>query len=159
GVGRAFAAQGNGMRVGFGAINKDSTSVDGVSTKTIISGVRQFSGTNKESFFSNLYDHVIPVAGTPLRRAMDDVGRYFMRTDDQGPWGKTPGANGGTQYACRQNYHILMTDGYWSDSFTGIGNSDNTAGSTITNHLPNASPSTYQYNPTLPYSDSHSDTL
>ncbi|MCW5597850.1 MAG: pilus assembly protein PilY [Nitrosomonas sp.] len=159
GVGRAFAAQGNGMRVGFGAINKDSTSVDGVSTKTIISGVRQFSGTNKESFFNNLYEHAIPAAGTPLRRAMDDVGRYFMRTDDQGPWGKTPGANGGTQYACRQNYHILMTDGYWSDSFTGIGNSDNTAGSTITNHLPNASPSTYQFHPTLPYSDSHSDTL
>ena len=47
GVGRAFAAQGNGMRVGFGAINKDSTSVDGVSTKTIISGVRQFAAQTK----------------------------------------------------------------------------------------------------------------
>ena len=42
------------------------------------------------------------------------MGQYFRRTDDKGPWGETPGSNGGTQLECRQNYHILMTDGYWS---------------------------------------------
>lgn len=159
GVGKAFAAPGSSVRVGFGAINQGSTSIDGVSTATIINGVRQFSGTNRTAFFDNLYNHTIPVAGTPLRIAIDNVGRYFMRADDQGPWGQTPGSAGGTQYACRQNYHILVTDGYWSDSYSGTGNSDNTAGNTLTNHLPHAIPATYKYTPTLPYSDNYSNTL
>ena len=161
GVGQAFAAQGSNLRVGFGAINQGSTSIDGVSTGTIISGVRQFSGANRESFFNTLYTHSIPAAGTPLRRATDEVGRYFMRTDDKGPWGQTPGSNGGTQYACRQNYHILMTDGYWSDNFTDtkIENSDNTTGNIIPNHQPNAMPASYQYKPAPPYSDNSSNTL
>ncbi|WP_430230666.1 pilus assembly protein [Nitrosomonas communis] len=159
GVGRAFAAPGSSVRVGFGAINQRNTNIDGVATATIISGVRQFSGTNRTVFFDKLYNHPIPAAGTPLRMAIDNVGRYFMRTDDQGPWGQTPGSTGGTQYACRQNYHILVTDGYWSDAYSGVGNSDNTAGNTISNHLPYAIPAAYKYTPTLPYSDNYSNTL
>lgn len=159
GVGRAFAAQGNTMRVGFGAINKGETTVDGESTGVVISGVRQFTGTDRAGFFDNLYNHTIPAAGTPLRSAMDDVGKYFERTDDKGPWGETPGSNGGTQHECRQNNNILMTDGFWSGSSPGVGNSDNSAGVSITNHSSPATPPTYSYTPTLPYSDSHSDTL
>lgn len=159
GVGKIFSAQGSGLRVGFGAINKGNTNIDGVATSTIINGVRQFSGANRTTFFNNLYEHTIPAAGTPLRIAMDDVGRYFMRADDQGPWSDTPGSNGGTQHVCRQNYHILMTDGNWSDSFSGIGNADGTTSNTITNHFPNANPATYTYTPTLPYADTYSNTL
>jgi len=159
GVGRAFAAQGNNMRVAFGAINKGSTTIDGKSTSTLITGVRQFSGANRTNFFDKLYQHTIPAQGTPLRTAMDGVGKYLMRNDDQGPWSDTPGQNGGVQPICRQNYHILMTDGYWSDSFSGIGNADNTDGSKHTNHFPNATPATYQYKAALPYSDSFSNTL
>lgn len=159
GVGQVLSAQGSHMRVGFGAINKGSTSIDGMLTNTIISGVRQFTDTSRSTFFNNLYQHPIATEEAPLRNALDDVGRYFMRTDDQGPWGETPGSNGGTQYICRQNYHILMTDGYWNDAFSGVDNSDNTTGNTLTNHFPNANPATYTYTPTLPYSDNYSNTL
>ncbi|SDY52582.1 pilus assembly protein [Nitrosomonas sp. Nm58] len=159
GVGKVLSAQGGGMRLGFGAIHKEETSIDNVSTGTIIRGVRQFTGTNRTAFFNNLYGYPLSTAEAPLRNATNRVGRYFMRTDDQGPWGETPGSNGGTQYVCRQNYHILVTDGYWDDSFSAVGNSDNTAGNTLTNHFPNATPATYTYTPTLPYSDSSSDTL
>ncbi len=159
GIGKAFAAQGSNMRVGFGAINKGNTSIDGVMAYTIVRGVRPFTSSNKSTFFSDLYNHPIYTYGTPLRWAIDDVGRYFQRTDDKGPWGETPGSSGGTQYVCRQNYHILMTDGYWNDGFSGVGNADNTEGSSITNDTPNAAPATYKYTPTLPYSDSFSDTL
>ncbi len=159
GVGRAFAAQGNNMRVAFGAINKGSSTIDGKSTSTLITGVRQFSGANRTNFFDKLYQHTIPAQGTPLRTAMDGVGKYLMRNDDQGPWSDTPGQDGGVQPICRQNYHILMTDGYWSDSFSGMGNVDNTDGSKHTNHFPNAAPATYQYKPALPYSDNYSNTL
>lgn len=173
GIGKAFAQQGTGMRVGFGAINKGSTSIDGVNTSTIIKGVRKFDGTDRTAFFSTLYGHTIPDAGTPLRKAMDDVGQYFSRTDDRGPWGETPGSTGGTQFSCRQNYHILMTDGYWSTG-TGTtastsdarGNNDGTNGpdtlnndTTPPNPLPANWVSSYTYSATNPYTDSYSNTL
>ncbi len=159
GIGRAFSAQGNTMRVGFAAINQGSSTIDGASTGSVISGVRQFTGTDRTSFFNNLYGHTIPAAGTPLRTSMQHVGEYFKRNDDRGPWSETPGTNGGTQHACRQNYNILMTDGYWSGSDPGIGNSDNSSGSSIANDSSPATPPTYAYTPALPYSDSFSDTL
>lgn len=160
GIGRAFATQGNTMRVGFAAINKGSTTIDGVATEVVKSGVRQFTGTDRTNFFTNLYNHDIPAAGTPLREAMIDVGEYFKRTDDKGPWGETPGSTGGTQHACRQNYNILMTDGYWTEgSISGLDNSDNQSGSTIINHSSPATPASYAYTPALPYSDAYSDTL
>lgn len=166
GVGKAFVVQGNTMRVGFAAINKGNTTIDGVTTGAVVSGVRQFTSGNKTSFFDSLYGYTMPSAGTPLRLAVDRVGMYYQRTDDKGPWGETPGSNGGTQHECRQSYNILMTDGYWSEgtsydaSTAGArANVDGTAGSSITNHSSPATPATYTYSPALPYSDSNSDTL
>ncbi|ABI60066.1 putative type 4 fimbrial biogenesis protein PilY1 [Nitrosomonas eutropha C91] len=163
GVGRAFAAQGNSMRVAFGAINKGSSSsnkIDGISTSTLITGVRQFAGQEREDFFNSLYNHIIPAANTPLRRAMQSVGEYLKRADDKGPWSTTPGQSGGSQPVCRQNYHVLMTDGFWNGpNPSEIGNADNTDGSKLTNHFPNTSPATYQYKPALPYKDGFSNTL
>jgi type IV pilus assembly protein PilY1 len=157
GIGRAFAAQGSGMRVGFGAINYATTAVDSVSVGTVIKGVRTFSGTDRTDFFSSLYNHNIPAKGTPLRRALDDVGRYFSSTDNRGPWGQNPGSSSGTQYACRQNYNILMTDGYWNGNGANdaTGNVDDTVGTAISG--PN-NPS-FTYTPGNPYADTHSDTL
>lgn len=162
GIGRAFAEQGNTMRVGFAAINKDSGTIDGASTKVIVKGVRQFAGADKINFFENLYEYPLRAAGTPLRHSVDHVGKYFQRNDDKGPWSETPGSSGGIEYECRQNYNILMTDGYWHDTddpSPGVGNVDNTTGSTITNHSSPATPPTYTYTPGLPFSDSYSDTL
>lgn len=163
GIGKAFAAQGNTMRVGFAAINKGEATIDGVSTKVIVKGVRQFVGADRTSFFKNLYEYPIPAAGTPLRNSVDQVGKYFMRDDATGPWSETPGVSGGVEHECRQNYNILMTDGYWHDSDDppppGIGNVDNTAGSLITNHSSPAIPPTYTYTPALPFADNHSNTL
>ncbi len=168
GAGRAFAKQGTAMRVGFGAINKGSTLIDAVSTQTIIRGVRDFTGTGRTNFFSDFYGHTMPTSGTPLRRALDDVGQYFKRTDDKGPWGQSPGSNGGTQFACRQNYHILMTDGYWNGDQAGTAgaraNVDNTNGTTKTSSIlpPPPAPQvypTYTYTAGNPFSDAYSNTL
>lgn len=163
GIGKAFSKQlSDSMRVGFGAINKGSTSVDGVNTATVISGVRLFQGTDRTAFFNSLYGHAMPSAGTPLRKAMGDVGEYFSRTDNAGPWGETPGSSTGTQFACRQNYHILMTDGYWNGtgSTNGTGNQDNTNGSLISRPTGSTqTPTSFQYTAGNPYSDAHSNTL
>ncbi len=146
------------MRTGFAAINKGETTIDGrANTLTVVRGVRLFTGTDRTQFFTELYGHVMPSAGTPLRYALDDVGQYFSRTDDQGPWGATPGSTGGTQHSCRQNFNILMTDGYWNgdNARTATGNIDNTGGPT------NTSPSlpSYTYAPANPYNDAYSNSL
>lgn len=167
GVGQAFADVGSDPRVGFAAINKSSATIDGIASPgTIISGVRKFDSAGRTSFYASLYGHVMPSAGTPLRQALDDIGQYFQRTDDLGPWGANPGVGGGAQAYCRQNYNIFMTDGYWSggtsyDARTAAAraNVDGTAGATITNHNTNPNPASYQYSPANPYSDANSDTL
>lgn len=163
GVGRAFAQQSSNMRVGFSAINQGSATIDSVSSPgTVVQGVRIFSGTNRTGFFDQLYGHTIPAAGTPLRQAIDDVGQYFSRTDDKGPWGENPGTGGGTQLYCRQNYNILMTDGYWNGNpartAAARANVDNGNGTLISGTV-NDVARTYQYAPAHPYQDSWSDTL
>lgn len=166
GIGQAFQRQGTNLRVGFGAINYSffgPTSVDGVAGKSIIQGVRSFSGSNRELFFSNLYGHVVPTSGTPLRRALDNAGIYFSRSDNQGPWANTPGTDDGTpvnqHLQCRQSYTILMTDGYWNgpsaETAAATANTDGVGGPTVTG----PGGATYTYGAVSPFSDSRSDTL
>ncbi|MCA0894428.1 pilus assembly protein [Microbulbifer agarilyticus] len=160
GIGRAFAEQGEDLRVGFGAINQGATNVDGISTNTVLNGVRSFSGTNRDNFYSTLYTRAVPFSGTPLRRALDSAGQYFSRTDNKGPWGQDPGVEDDTAHlACRASYTILMTDGYWNgtNDYTNAAeaNVDGTSGSQITG--PDGQ--SYTYTATSPFTDSHSNTL
>ena len=163
GIGAAFAEQGEDMRVGFGSINQDNHAVDGVNTRTIVNGVRTFSGNNRENFFDELYTRDVPTSGTPLRRALDDAGQYFSRTDNKGPWGANPGVEDTSDHlACRASYTILMTDGYWSSgennrasTSDARANVDGTAGSEITG----TEGETYTYSPISPFNDGNSSTL
>lgn len=133
GVGRAFGRQGTNMRVGFATINEGSSNIDGVSSDSaMVQGVRHFSGADRINFFDRLYNHPMPRRGTPLVHALDDVGKYFERTDNSGPWSETPGTSSGAAHLqCRQSYNILMTDGYWNSGTPGTGNIDNTDGNVI----------------------------
>lgn len=159
GIGRAFAVQQDNMRVGFGAINRASTTIDGVSTPIIKTGVRKFDSTRKQGFLDELYS-VAMSGSTPLPNALYHVGKYFERTDNKGPWGKNPGVDDATAHVeCRASYALLMSDGFWNSGITGVGNSDNTAGSLITNHTAGGTPATYQYSPSAPYADNQSNTL
>lgn len=163
GIGLAFAQQGPGMRVGFGTLNQGSNDVDGVTTDVIDDGVRFFTGTEKDNFFTNLYGRSISAVGTPLREALNKAGKYFERTDNRGPWGANPGQNDTASHAsCRRSYSVLMTDGFWSGGSRNAAsttaareNNDGTGGSQITgvNDL------SYTYSPKSPFSDSRNDTL
>lgn len=150
GSGQAFSKQSAGIRVGFGTINTNGTIINRVSD--------DFSTTNKTNFLNTLYTQRMPAAGTPLRNAVDDVGQYFTDTTIYGPWQTQYGVGlTSTQLTCRQNYNILMTDGYWNGAAAAGGrnlNYDGTAGPTITGPS-----SSYTYAPTAPYSDTYSDTL
>jgi type IV pilus assembly protein PilY1 len=165
GIGRAFSTLGDTPRVGFATINTPSRNIDNVTSPgTLLKGVRPFTGSDRTSFFDTLYNLTIDANGTPLREAMDDVGQYFSRTDNRGPWSSTPGSSSGPtlQLSCRRNYHIMMTDGYWNDdparTAAARANVDNTAGPTYSGTRNGASASD-SYSPANPWRDNWSDTL
>ena len=154
-VGEAFSELGDVVRLGWGRINKSSeSSIDGVNTAVIQSGVRDFNAATKTSLFDWVY--ALPAdGGTPLPRAMRLVGEYYKRSDSQGPWSDVPGTtNTTTDKACRRSYHLMVTDGYWNQTTTSVGNSDNTDGVDITGQG-----LTYKYVPVRPYQDGNSNTL
>lgn len=158
-VAEAFSESTDTFRVGYGRINKGSTSIDNVNTRVIEAGVRDFTPARKSALFDYLYS--LPAeGGTPLRLAMQEAGNYYSRTDNRGPWSEVPGSvNTAADKTCRRSYHLLVTDGYWSDSvgsggLVAVGNDDNTNGPNITG--PGQS---FQYLAPRPYRDGSSDTL
>ena len=161
GIGRAFYELSDKVRVGYGSINSGSKTVDGSTTNTIIQGVRKFNTTAKADFLTWLY--AVNANGyTPLRRAMDDVGKYYERAKGSGsPWADAPGQTSYGEFkSCRQSYHILMTDGYWNSSSASTtaaqANVDNADGALITNDLGGAK---IQFKAVNPYKDGSANTL
>ena len=108
--------------------------------------------TSRTTWYSRLHN-AIGYNGTPLRKALDDAGQYFQRTDESGPYGP----QSVNQYACRQNFSILTTDGYWNGdgASTATGNVDNASQAAITG--PNNQ--SFTYTAGAPFRDGHSNTL
>lgn len=167
GIGAAFVEFDGGMRVGYGTINHGRTSletVDGVAGRTVIRGVREFTGATRNEFFDLLYQGSIPPQGTPLRRALDGAGQYFSRTDELGPWNDTPGSPGGDDLSCRQTFSILMTDGYTSggsgfDATAAARRADNDSGTAHSTLNINPGGPNFSYTPADPFQDGRANTL
>ncbi|WP_404360019.1 pilus assembly protein [Methylotuvimicrobium sp. KM1] len=163
GIGKAFSTQTNSIRVGYGTINKGSTTIDGQATGTVIKGVRPFSGSSRNDFYDELYTNNIPPQGTPLRTALQGAGQYFSRTDSSGPWSTTPGQSGGEDLECRHSYTILMSDGNASGGSSNAAsgaranNNDGSTANSTTNTNPDGP--NFSYTPTDPFQDNLSNTL
>ena len=85
--------------------------IDGAKSATVQYGVRDWDANSKRLFTQWL--RAIPTfGGTPTRQAVDSVGTYFTR---QSPWLADPSATTGTELTCRRAYHMVMTDGYYTD--------------------------------------------
>ncbi|MBU1419949.1 MAG: hypothetical protein KKI15_15810 [Proteobacteria bacterium] len=68
-------------------------------------------------------------SNTPLRTALQNVGRYFDQDDNQdGNLGNSPFYPENKGGACQQTYAIVMSDGYWNGTSPGIGNQNGAAG-------------------------------
>jgi len=150
-IGQAFFRLNEKSRVGYGKINGK--------TGTVVLNLKKFSSSHKNDFLTNLYATTVDSGGTPLRRAVDDVGHYFKQDS---PWLDQPEndqSNTNTLKSCRQSYHILMTDGYWKDAAATYakGEIDSVDGNLITNHTGGGR---IKYEAIKPYSDMNSsDTL
>lgn len=151
-VGRAFSRFGTNVRVaghhlnGTGATTGSSTNRFPANMPS--NALKIFTGANRTDFFTRLYN--APGEGwTPLREAMGRVGAHMQTAD---PYRDAPGTSSSPERSCRQNYHVMMTDGYWNglNTQTVTTNADNT-GVTL--------PDSVSYTARAPYADAWSGTL
>ena len=140
------------FRVGFTTINNGGINYQIPITSSPVDG--NFEGSYKQNFYERLYQWPMPQSNTPLRKALNLVGKYYQNTTSGGPWAPDVGG-GGLQVSCRQSFAILTTDGYWNGPNQSVGNQDGTDGSTITG--PDGASFKYEAEP--PYKDDLKDTL
>lgn len=127
-AGRALSRLPSNMRLAYQRLNTCNSNLGTAPTTGCPgSSVRPFDTTARTTFLNWLYGSPAS-SGTPLRSAMVRAGQYLSNTTANGPWAQTPGTSVGTEYSCRQNFHIAFTDGLWnSDSPSGYGNADNSS--------------------------------
>lgn len=116
-------------------------------------------------FFTWL-DARVASGGTPLRNALNNVGKYYQSSANSGPWGSNPpnppsSEKSADHLSCRRSYAVLITDGFYNDSSPPtVGNVDVSTGTLMTYALDSSKK--YQYKPgdkTDPRSIGKSDTI
>ena len=165
GAGKAFSDLGKDVRVGFRTIWRREQGGNPITHANPILVNRNdglFDDPNGTGGVNNnrtlWYNRLYNASGsgtTPLHSALTDAGQYYSNATATGPYGPQAGA---AQFACRQNFTILTSDGYWNgkSNYSDIaGEQDNVAGSTITSPTGDS----YTYAPVLPYRAAASDTL
>lgn len=114
--GRVIAGASN-SRMGLATLHNNA------SVNTAIQSMNDDPRTGtKDTLLESLYE--MRASGhTPLRDALDDAGRY-LSCSSNGLFGSCPAVSVADGAECQQNFTILMTDGYYNGSFSGLGNTD-----------------------------------
>ncbi|MCK6430430.1 MAG: hypothetical protein L6Q72_15270, partial [Burkholderiaceae bacterium] len=104
----------------------------GVTSNSVDKRIRVLDGAHRANFYH--WMSRMPASGsTPLRGAAQRAGDYFRTNGVSSPYAQDPQVSVGTEFSCRPNFHILMTDGIWNDgagnycSGGSCGNKDGTA--------------------------------
>ena len=84
--------------------------------------------SDETSTLLNLLYGLNSSGGTPLRNALKNVGDYFDQAGGDGGIGSSPYAVAADGGACQQAFAIVVTDGFWNGSLSGIGNEDGNQG-------------------------------
>lgn len=165
GLGAAFQPlKTDSIRLGYGTIGQ----LDGENLQQGVSSYTDTSGGVKDKFFTWMYAQRFNT-GTPNLTAINNVGKYYSRTDNAGPWATTPSASSkgvntvsgtsaavsATHASCRRSFAMLVTDGYSNGTVpTTAGNADN-LGFSISPAVGKA----FDYKPSSPYKDAYSNTM
>jgi type IV pilus assembly protein PilY1 len=108
-----------GVRIGIYGLNAVKTDRNPASVVQPVLNVKANGEDKTDVLLDKLYSFYWSDS-TPLRRAYENVGRYFDKGDslkidgssgDDSPWDTAE--NGGE---CQQAFAIMMTDGYWNGS-------------------------------------------
>ncbi len=114
-VGLAFAPITSSYRVGLVRLSEAGAG-NSVDMKP-----SDFTSTARSTWYSTLYN-MTATGGTPVRAAMDNVGKMFA---NQSPYQYSAGQEV-VQQPCQQNFLIVTTDGYWNGATArNVGNNDN----------------------------------
>ena len=171
GLMKAFSSLASTYRFGFGSINGNN---DGSSPKpsedygsATLAPVGYFGDgsqtTDRKTQFWSWLKGLNANGGTPLQRALDGVGQYYLA---DAPWQTITQSDGtsasASEYACRQSYTILTSDGFWngSDPRNEVKQADSTDGATLgsttidgkSGYIPNPKGAPYRYTAQAPYS-------
>jgi type IV pilus assembly protein PilY1 len=136
GIGEAFKELPDSFRLGWGTINKGSSTKDGATARAVVQGVRPFDAIHKGNFYNWLHNES-GNSGTPLRLALEGAGEYFEGSERA--WADNPDASVSTTNPvreCRLAYTIMMSDGYYNGSNPGsaIYQADDKDGTDISNN-------------------------
>jgi type IV pilus assembly protein PilY1 len=138
-----------GVQIGLRGINGYDSDIIQPVHKIKVGGVDETS-----TLLNKLYNFDNQAYGTPLRRGLEAVGRYFHQDDGQtGGIGTSPYAAVADGGECQQSFAIVMTDGYWNGDapLTGaIANNDGDDSSAYDGAAPHGDE---------PYGDTYFDTL
>ena len=129
GAGRVFQRLPDTVRIAYQRLNSCNGGFGGTPDATCPGrSVRPFTTAAKTSFLNWLYSSPAS-GGTPLRGAFGRVGEYLSTSNSNSPWAQNPGTSVGTEYECRQNFHVAFTDGFWNQDSTlsAYGNADNSS--------------------------------
>jgi type IV pilus assembly protein PilY1 len=97
-----------------------------------ISSLSVFNNTTRESFYEWIKNMNYKKM-TPLRSAMINIGTIVSGSDD--PYRDDPSDGTSPARSCRQNFHIMLTDGEWTEeNIDGHGNYDGTDYNTISSN-------------------------
>lgn len=124
GASEAFSSLDLNLRIGYDSINR-GTGVPFDIPVDNDDGL--FRDENKEEWYERL--HAEDADGsTYLHRALQRAGNYFSDTESASSPYRT--SSNDDILACRQNFAILTTDGYWNSTsgYTDVGDADGTAG-------------------------------
>jgi type IV pilus assembly protein PilY1 len=125
GAGKVFQRVSDTVRIAYQRLNSCNAGLGATPTAACPgSSVRPFTTTAKTTFLTWLYGSPAS-GGTPLRTAFVRAGQYLSTTTANSPWAQNPGTSAGTEYECRQNFHVAFTDGMWNnDNPTVAGDAD-----------------------------------
>lgn len=172
---RAFAALPDSVRLawqGLTTCDTFGTACTGWSGGAVENRIRRFADdpltvNHRSAFYSWLFR--LPASGfTPLRTAMMRAGEYYRGSGVNSPYAQDPQVSLGTEYSCRPNFHILMTDGFWNSdkdttssfcSGSACGNADSAARTLPDGTVFPSSASDADYTLTSIYRDANADSL
>ena len=152
---RAFADIDDETRVAWqalGSCNTFGTTCQGWDSVNRENRIRKLQN-NRSDFYAWLFHlPTPPPRSTALRGAFKRAGDYFSTAGVTSPYAQNPQITVGTEYGCRKNFHIVMTDGRWNDGNPGLSpaNFDNTAAT-----LPDG----VNYTLRAPYKDNNSQSI
>lgn len=175
GASLAFASLPTDSRVAWQSLNSKSNDNQDDTCSLVDSNCKGWNnvdyGSNTIGYFTddkktNFYGwltHLTMQLYTPLQSALNRAADYFDNSGENGPYDNDFNSSSSGEYACRRNFHILMTDGVWNlydtSGYVARGNVDNSSVATLPQDDTKTPPVTKSYSPRAPYKDSYSNTL